>query len=220
MIQKQKYVSSHRFGEIFSIGAKNEDGNITIFGLMITLVLSFLLILQIYWLTDHLQRIKERSKLFLCTKKLALIEKNLVDKMEMLNFVIKTSSLADVVKILFPPLVMVPSKEMKKSAQALQRFEHISFLKKSLQLQRQNCSINPQFAKSPYKTVGFQLARNQIGETILKKITWRDYIVGENITLILESKVEQKWEKKYQGNVFKLETRMDPAFWNSFSGYL
>jgi hypothetical protein len=148
------------------------------------------------------------------------MEKNLVNKMELLNLVIKTSSLAEVVKIIFPPLATVPSQEIKKSAQTLQIIEHISFMKEKLELQNQKCSLSLQFARSPYKMVGFNLARNQSGEAILKKIQWRDYIVGENITLILESKVDQKWEKKYQGKVLKFETRMDPAFWNSYSGYL
>jgi hypothetical protein len=181
-------------------------------GLLLTLILSYCIILQLHGLTTHLKQIKERSKIYLCTKKLALMEENLINKMEILNLVIKNSTFVDVAKILFPPLTGIPTQEVKKTAQGLQLIEHISFLKKGVQLQFQKCSLHPQFARTPYQVEGFQLVRNQFGETILKNQQWRNYVKGEHLTLILESKVEKKWRKIYHGKVLKLETPLDQLF--------
>ena len=181
-------------------------------GLLVCLILSFCLIIQINELANHLYRIKERSKIYLCTKKLARMEENLVNKIELLNLVIKNSDFVEMAKILFPPLGVIPTQEVKQTAQTLQTIEHISFLKKGAQLQIQKCSYHPQFARTPYQVEGFKLRRNQFGEAILKNHEWRDYIKGEHLTLILESKVETKWKKTYQGKVLKLETIKDQLF--------
>lgn len=212
MTLKVKPVLDRKLKEASFVGARNESGNVTFMGLLVTLILSYLLIFQIYGLATHLNRIRDRSKIYLCTKKLAMFEESLIDKIETLNLVIKNNELVKIAQYLFPPLATVPTNEIKSTAQLLQSIEYISYLKNIAQLKTQKCSTHPLFATSPYQNHGYQLSRNQLGETILKKNNWKDYLIGEHVTLILESKVEGTWKKNYHGKVLKFETKMGALF--------
>ncbi|MFZ4712100.1 MAG: hypothetical protein ACOYL6_00175 [Bacteriovoracaceae bacterium] len=204
MSQKPRAYSAVKLKVASPVGAMNQQGNVTIFGLFTTLILSFLLLIFLYHHSNELKLIKERSKIFLCTKKFYQAQETLVNDMERLNLVIKDSTYLEFAKFLFPVLAPLPAKEIKSSAQKLQLILVYSYLKKVSSLRINKCPIDPLSLKTPYLFNAMSLERKINGESILRSQQWTNILKGDTFSLILNLAKVESWKNSFQGTVTQI----------------
>lgn len=173
---------------------KNERGEATLFCVLILVALSGLLTLCSLELQHAFTKLQKRTNLFLCVKE-TKGELNLyVTRMGRLNWIIKNTSRAQIIALLFPPLWphIGNAQKLKKIAKTLQVMSTAPYFTKLAKLKRRGCPIDPQMLLTPYilgSDFGFK--RTLEGAAKQRKSKWTYYFFSKPYLLTLNVDLSQ-----------------------------
>lgn len=177
-----------------SIIISNQKGNITFYGMLLLLFMSYIFVHFIFRQQQNYLEIKERSKVFLCQKSLIIHTENFLKNIEILNFAMKSQAVIQTVSIFFPGmnLAALTTAQIKQLIQLKQAAELVSYLKNLTILSSKKCAIDSSAYKTPYELSILDFKRNSVGETILRKKEWQNKMIGKNFYLTTKFKLERK----------------------------
>ncbi len=193
----------------------NQQGSSTCIGLMLTILLSSQLILYVLVMRAHEEKLKNRSKIYLCARQYQGHTLEYVNTTEKLNIGIRYSSRASLVASLFPGLqvLKLTSKGIKTTLQKLQTVEFLSYVKDIAFLYQKSCPPDVFQLKPIYRN-----KRNFEGEKVLWKRRWKSLIFSKDLFLLINYKKGKK--SKFQASFTEIDVAQGKALLKQLSGFV
>lgn len=159
----------------------NENGNSTLAGVIILLIVFTSALLLINNKLKLIKQTKGISKSFLCTKKYTGIYKRHHQRVQKINHAIFLLNTTKKTSIFIPYIGIVAAKNAQSAEKALilmQNAFHVSYMKNIYSLFRKGCSFTPNIFKTAFVHKGFILERDQFNRAKLRKNKWKVFYIS------------------------------------------
>ena len=168
---------------------KNQNGEATLFCVLILVALSGLLTLCSLELQYSFGLLKKRTHIFLCVKETKGELHRYLKHMGRLNWLIKNTSRAQAVAVFFPPLWphVANADKLKRLAKTFQAAATPLYFDKIRDLKKRGCPIDPQIYLNPYELgsdYGFR--RTLEGTAKIRKTKWTYHFLEKPYFLTLK----------------------------------
>ena len=160
---------------------KRQEGNTTISGMLICLMISSTILYDIFKLYQNQKSLLNRSQLYLCFKYLDINTESYIKNITIGNYSIQAINISAIIN----PATTNASRAI---IQQVQQIAHYSYLKKILSNKYCSTLQAASFIKNtPYLTnaIGV-LKRNKFGVTITKQNIWNIYILGQEQKILVK----------------------------------
>lgn len=181
----------------------NQKGNTTFFGMLLLTFISCIFIHFIYSEQKNYLEIKDRSRVFLCQKKIIDSTEKFIKNVELLNLAIRSRTAIQIVALFFPGinLAALSSTQLKEIVQLKQRLELVAYMKNLEGLKLKKCSFEKNAYKTPYELNLLDFKRTSSGEAIIRERQWKQKTFGKNFFLTAEYNLKQKFPLKLERQV-------------------
>ncbi len=174
------------------------QGSVTFFGLLGTLILSFMMILFLYHHSTNLRQIRERSLVYLCAKEFYLTQHHFIDKIEAINLALVSTQYLKVITLLFPGNIILTgssTQQIQESLKKLQNVLLISYMKNLSLLKKKSCPLPLESYTTPYVLSGWGFQRNSRQQTVLRAQNWKVIMAKPQTQLLMHFQVKATWKK-------------------------